>query len=655
MTLKKTSPSPWWVAGCFAAINIGIYLVQIFQGLDPVNPSSTELIAWGGSLAPMTLNGEPWRLLTNTFLHVGALHLLANMSMLIMITPAACRRFGGVGFGLIYLMGGLLASLVSATWAAEHLYKTTFGGARLNLIVSVGASGAIMAICGALLAAWLGVAGLHADDENQNEQDAKFKRSLLQTIGLNVAMGIFIPGIDNAAHFGGLVAGFLLAVAVGGVPRTSQKFMPWLRRGLTVVASGLVLSIGISAANTPQAKELADTLKEEAATQEKEKTARATLEKIKKQAQAERAALPSLVDKTQASGQVVSSGEDGTAMVLSDDEKTAYVVNEYSNEFVVVDLVSGVIKTRIKGSQPQKVDRHCESHRKSFCSWTHGARAVALLPSGAQALVSGLEPDVVSVIDLATNKIIKTIPLKATPDTMVVHPDQTRVFMLDKISNTLSVIELKNLTPVATLSKPFKGYGRSAEFSGTLWFSPDGLKLYVPTPPERQVSVFDIRQNVPVALPPIVSHAQLIQPINRTKGKEARQALAFELSGHKNSQPTLSLLDETTLTPSSERKLCKDSIADFNFAIARDDQNRLLVASHGYHRDRPIVRISNWETGVVRGTYPVPSWPTQLQFSKDSQRLFVLTNQGKIATLDLLKHSDAMAEQDVLCLSKELL
>lgn len=194
-------------------LNVGVYFAQLFAGL-PWTATPDQQIAWGGNLAVLTLTGDYWRLVSSLFLHAGAMHLLVNMYVLILIGPRAEREFGGVRMSAIYLAGGVLASCASAWWLGAHAMGfDLLGRPVVQLVVSTGASGAIMAVCGALLMnfaldEWFGEGSIH---------EPGFGKALMQVVGINIAMGLFVKGTDQAAHVGGLLAGTLLALSVGNL------------------------------------------------------------------------------------------------------------------------------------------------------------------------------------------------------------------------------------------------------------------------------------------------------------------------------------------------------------------------------------------------------------------------------------------------------
>jgi membrane associated rhomboid family serine protease len=143
-------------------------------------------------------NGEYWRLFTVTLLHgspengffiPSLMHLGFNMYALYLVGPIVERWWGGLRFLLFYLAcaaGGSVGSFV-------------FGGP----IPSVGASGAIFGLFGMLLAA-------NRIHQPVDRQGRYLVRQLGGLILINILFGFAVPGIDNAAHLGGLATGLWL-------------------------------------------------------------------------------------------------------------------------------------------------------------------------------------------------------------------------------------------------------------------------------------------------------------------------------------------------------------------------------------------------------------------------------------------------------------
>src|SRR5205823_1723811 len=76
-------------------------------------------------------------------------------------------------------------------------------------IVSVGASGAIFGIFGALLAFFA-----QNGDRYKQETIGKYVNGILVFVGANLFLGFATPGIDNAAHAGGVISGFLIGLLI---------------------------------------------------------------------------------------------------------------------------------------------------------------------------------------------------------------------------------------------------------------------------------------------------------------------------------------------------------------------------------------------------------------------------------------------------------
>lgn len=148
-----------------------------------------------GALEPIHVwAGEYWRLFTYMFMHGGWLHVGINMYMAAGWATALERVLGTRRFALVYFGSGLVAgcaSVISSWIFGTHL--------------SVGASGALFGVVGAFLALRRRQLGTF---------QAFFKdpsiRSLLLQIGIWTAIGLTALNFDNAAHFGGLVTGFLV-------------------------------------------------------------------------------------------------------------------------------------------------------------------------------------------------------------------------------------------------------------------------------------------------------------------------------------------------------------------------------------------------------------------------------------------------------------
>jgi membrane associated rhomboid family serine protease len=184
-------------------------------------PAET-LVRLGANYGPMTLEGQAWRLATALFLHGGALHLLLNMLALWQVGALVEQAFGRWRFLLIFFGAGLVASVASVWWRPA--------------INSVGASGAIFGLIAALL--------VDLPMQRQYLPRVVFRRlraSLLSFPAFSLAAGFLLPGIDNAAHLGGLLAGGLLGFALSPAA-SGQAFGRSTRLGAGVLVAGLSMA-----------------------------------------------------------------------------------------------------------------------------------------------------------------------------------------------------------------------------------------------------------------------------------------------------------------------------------------------------------------------------------------------------------------------------
>jgi len=180
-----------WMTRALVGANLLVFLLMAVAGAGVITPDAVVHIAWGSNFAPLTVDGQWWRLPTSTFVHFGALHLFFNMWVLWATGGLVERLFGHGRYLAIYAVTGLVGSLASVTWNP--------------LVNSAGASGAIFGLIGAQLAFFMR-GGHRIPGEVIRAQRA----SIVGFIAFSVVFGITVPGIDNAAHLGGLASGFCM-------------------------------------------------------------------------------------------------------------------------------------------------------------------------------------------------------------------------------------------------------------------------------------------------------------------------------------------------------------------------------------------------------------------------------------------------------------
>ncbi len=178
--------------------NSGIVIINVLIFFWLEAKGNTEnayyMIEHGAMYVPYMVNhGQMYRLFTAMWLHFGFEHLSSNMFSLLLLGDNLERAVGKGKYILIYLLSGLGASMCS------FLYNFI----TASYAVAAGASGAIFGVIGALFYVVI-------KNHGKLEDMTIFRLGIL--IVYILYTGITTPGIDNAAHIGGLVIGVLLAI-----------------------------------------------------------------------------------------------------------------------------------------------------------------------------------------------------------------------------------------------------------------------------------------------------------------------------------------------------------------------------------------------------------------------------------------------------------
>ena len=179
-----------FVTSIILDLNILVFIIMFFSGINPLSPNGKELLEWGANRRFETMNGDWWRLVTSMFLHGGIMHLFLNIYGLVLAAIFVEPILGRRNYAILYMISGICGSLASIWW-----YSNT---------ISVGASGAIFGLYGAIL-------GLLLTDAFPKGGKKGMFIMIGIYVGINLLFGL-TGGIDNAAHIGGLLSGGLLGI-----------------------------------------------------------------------------------------------------------------------------------------------------------------------------------------------------------------------------------------------------------------------------------------------------------------------------------------------------------------------------------------------------------------------------------------------------------
>ena len=182
MGFVRRRPFTFGVLGVLVAV----YVVEIAQSQPDFWVSGggelPDIAAWGAVWSPGIAAGEWWRLVTAGFLHGGLRHLAFNGYALLVIGDAAERRLGSERTAAVFL-----AAVIGGDIAAALVDQN---------VVSLGASGGIMGLAGAVVVAAI-----------RSKEGLKRSQLVISAIVLTILNGFVNSGISNSGHIGGLLAG----------------------------------------------------------------------------------------------------------------------------------------------------------------------------------------------------------------------------------------------------------------------------------------------------------------------------------------------------------------------------------------------------------------------------------------------------------------
>ena len=210
----------------------GAFVVDDAGGF--LGPGVRTLLAFGGLQYGLTVGDGQWyRLLSAPLLHLDIMHILLN----------------GVA---LFLAGRLLEPMIGRLWFAAMFVIGGIGGGAMSLavnahnIVSVGASGAIMALFAALY-----VFSFRLGEADRKTVQHRALGILIPSL-LPLAHGLNGPAVDYGAHFGGVIAGAIASAALLMVWRKGSALPPLRNAAIAIVAAALLAAGYAAYANAGQ-------------------------------------------------------------------------------------------------------------------------------------------------------------------------------------------------------------------------------------------------------------------------------------------------------------------------------------------------------------------------------------------------------------------
>src|SRR5579863_1009057 len=206
--------------------NVMVFLAMVAASGPSLDFTGTITVHFGANYGPLTLSGQWWRLVTYMFLHGGVFHIAINMWCLWNLGALCESLYGRWTYAALYLITGIAGGLASVGWNPN--------------VLSVGASGALFGLTGALIASFgLGEFSLSGIPVRG------VLSSLLFWAGFSLFLGKLSPGIDNACHVGGLVSGLILGALIAMLAPKHDR--PLRRVGIvlfmTVILAGSALGV----------------------------------------------------------------------------------------------------------------------------------------------------------------------------------------------------------------------------------------------------------------------------------------------------------------------------------------------------------------------------------------------------------------------------
>lgn len=217
----KLTARPGTVSMLLIAANVAVFVLASIGGAGLGLGGGTSAVYRSFAMYPPAVaSGEYYRLLTSMFLHFGLLHIGFNMYALYLLGPQVETALGRWRFGSLYLLAGLGGS------GASYLFSP------VN-VLGAGASGAIFG----LFAAYFVLARRAGAQTGQ----------IVGLIGINLLLGLVLPGIDYRAHLGGLVVGALTTAVLVYAPPGRWRVLAQLA-GLMAAALLVVIAVAVRTA-----------------------------------------------------------------------------------------------------------------------------------------------------------------------------------------------------------------------------------------------------------------------------------------------------------------------------------------------------------------------------------------------------------------------
>jgi rhomboid protease GluP len=223
-------------SGLYVAMLLGTVLLggDVFGGGNPLgilSPNTAMMLAFGASGSdPVFSLGMWWTVLSAGWLHAGILHIFFNMMWVRQLGPATAEIYGPGRMVIIYTIAGVTGFTLS-----------TLGGAFLGWLpipflrgasLTLGASAPIFGLLGALV-----YYGRRGGSSIVGAEALRYAVVLF-------VFGLIMPGVDNYAHGGGFVGGYLAGLWFDPLKRERIDHLLWA--GVCLAATALAILVSLA-------------------------------------------------------------------------------------------------------------------------------------------------------------------------------------------------------------------------------------------------------------------------------------------------------------------------------------------------------------------------------------------------------------------------